>query len=130
MSDTLPSIGSPFIGYLGLELLALEAGVAEYAVDLRPELTNRVGLAHGGLLASLADSAAGTAVFNLLPADRVALTSDFNMTCFKSISEGRLYARANVVHRGRRFMRSEVEIRSDSDLLARVGVSFMVVERR
>ena len=45
----------PFVDLLGFELLRFERGEAEMAVDLRDELTNSWGVAHGGVTMTLLD---------------------------------------------------------------------------
>jgi uncharacterized protein (TIGR00369 family) len=45
----------PFVDLLGLQLLRFEAGEAEIALELREELTNSWGVAHGGVTMTLLD---------------------------------------------------------------------------
>ncbi len=45
----------PFVEHLGFELLRFEKGEAEIAVELRDELTNSWGVAHGGVTMTLLD---------------------------------------------------------------------------
>jgi len=45
----------PFVELLGFELLRFERGQAEIAVQLRDELTNSWGVAHGGVSMTLLD---------------------------------------------------------------------------
>ena len=45
----------PFVDLLGFELLRLDAGAAEIALDLREELTNSWGVVHGGVTMTLLD---------------------------------------------------------------------------
>ncbi len=47
----------PFVDLLGFELLRLEPGASEIAITVREELTNSLGVAHGGLLMTLMDIA-------------------------------------------------------------------------
>ena len=47
----------PFVDLLGFELLRLDPGVSEIAITVRDELTNSLGVAHGGLLMTLMDIA-------------------------------------------------------------------------
>jgi uncharacterized protein (TIGR00369 family) len=47
----------PFIEHLGFELLRVEPGLGEIAIEVRDELTNSWGVAHGGLLMTLMDIA-------------------------------------------------------------------------
>ena len=127
--STLEKFQSNFVNYVGIEVLSLDNGVARMSLSLREELLNSGGMAHGGVLATLADSAGGAAAFSLLPYEKMAVTTDFQITCLKSSSCESLNAVATVIHQGRRFMRSEVEITAGGSLLAKAGVSFMVIER-
>ena len=45
----------PFVELLGLELLRFDHGGAEIAIELRDELTNSWGVAHGGVTMTLLD---------------------------------------------------------------------------
>ncbi len=45
----------PFVELLGFELLRFEKGEAEIAVELREELTNSWGVAHGGVTMTVLD---------------------------------------------------------------------------
>lgn len=45
----------PFVEHLGFELLRFEKGEAEIAVEMRDELTNSWGVAHGGVTMTLLD---------------------------------------------------------------------------
>ncbi len=45
----------PFVELLGFELQRFEPGVAEIHLDLRDELTNSWGVAHGGVVMTLLD---------------------------------------------------------------------------
>jgi uncharacterized protein (TIGR00369 family) len=47
----------PFVDLLGFELVRLDPGVSEIAITVREELTNSLGVAHGGLLMTLMDIA-------------------------------------------------------------------------
>lgn len=47
----------PFARLLGLQLLRFEPSLAVLALDLRPELTNSWGVAHGGVTMTLLDVA-------------------------------------------------------------------------
>ena len=48
-------VSIPFVEHLGFELLRFEKGEAEIAVELRDELTNSWGVAHGGVTMTLLD---------------------------------------------------------------------------
>jgi acyl-CoA thioesterase len=120
---------SPFIDHCGIALESLHDGCCELRVTVADYLKNSGGILHGGALATLADSAAGAATWSLLPLDKMAVTTDFNLTCLRSVADGEVIATAELIHRGGRFMRAEVKIQSKQQLIATAGVSFMVVDR-
>jgi uncharacterized protein (TIGR00369 family) len=45
----------PFVEHLGFELVSFDAGQAQIAVELRDELSNSWGVAHGGVTMTLLD---------------------------------------------------------------------------
>jgi acyl-CoA thioesterase len=47
----------PFSQWLGIEIIDLDAGIAELQMTVRKEMTNGFDIAHGGITYSLADSA-------------------------------------------------------------------------
>lgn len=120
---------SPFMNHCGINIVSVEGGQAVLTMVLTDELKNSGSMIHGGAIATLADSAAGAASWSVVSEDKMAVTTDFNLSCLKSLFEGMMTAEATMVHVGKRFMRAEVSITADEDLLARAGVSFMVIDR-
>ncbi len=53
---------SPFHGWAGMSVLDARPGEVEIALDAEPHHRNLQGLLHGGMIATLADTAAGIAV--------------------------------------------------------------------
>lgn len=51
----------PFAGFLGLEIVAIDAGEATVKLPRRQELTNHVGSQHAGALFTAAETASGAA---------------------------------------------------------------------
>ena len=52
----------PFSQWLGIEILECEIGKCKLGMNVRPEMLNSMGKAHGGITYSLADTAFGFAV--------------------------------------------------------------------
>ena len=123
------TLHSPFTDYCGIDILSMEDGVAQLRVELHAQLLNSAGMAHGGVLATLADSAGGAAAYSVVAEGKMAVTTDFNLTCLKSTFSGVIEATGTIVHRGRRFMRADVSLTADDRLIAKAGVSFMMIDR-
>jgi len=92
----------PFVEHLGFELLALPPGGSELGIDLRAELTNAWGVAHGGLLMTMLDIAMAHAARSPLHegGEEQASVATIEMkTAFMRPAEGRLLARGRRLHR-------------------------------
>lgn len=62
--DSSDSI-SPLMRWLNPTLLTAEAGKLEFSYVIRKEMTNPMGILHGGTTAAIIDDAVGAAVFSL-----------------------------------------------------------------
>jgi uncharacterized protein (TIGR00369 family) len=91
----------PFMDHLGARLTALSPGFCEITVDYRRELTQQHGFVHGGVLASIADSAAGYAAFSLMPADASILTVEYKLNILRPGQGEAMIARGRVLKPGR-----------------------------
>ncbi len=72
---------------VGAEMSALKPGYCELVTTKRHDLTQQHGFFHGGLVVSLADSAAGYAAYSLFPENSTVLTVDLK-TNFLNPSDG------------------------------------------
>lgn len=92
----------PFAVMLGFELLRYEGGEAEIGVDLRPDMLNAFGIAHGGLTMTLLDVTLAHAARSPgqpgLEPGTGAVTIEMK-TSFLRPGEGRLIGRGRVLHR-------------------------------
>lgn len=87
--------------HLDAELTALDSGACEIRVRHRAELTQQHGYFHGGVTASIADSASGYAAYTMMPADSSVLAVEYKIN-FVAPAEGELLiARGRVLRSGR-----------------------------
>jgi uncharacterized protein (TIGR00369 family) len=106
----------PFSRLLGAELLHLsDRGDAELALDLRAELLQQHGFAHGGVVSYLADNAltyAGGAALAV-----PVVTSEFKINYVRPALGDRLVvrARAEAVSRSQAVCRCDVYVQRDGD---------------
>jgi uncharacterized protein (TIGR00369 family) len=94
----------PFNRYLGMELVALEQGLARMELPYRPEFIGdpfRPAL-HGGVVSALLDTCGGAAAFSVVGlGDRVS-TVDLRVDYLRPGREERLVAEGRVVRAGNR----------------------------
>ncbi len=90
-----------FMALLGAELTRIAPGFCEIGCKVRRELTQQHHFVHGGVLASLADSAAGYAAFSLMPPDSAPLTVEYKLNILRPGDGDMLFARGRVLKPGR-----------------------------
>jgi uncharacterized protein (TIGR00369 family) len=92
----------PIAALMGLELDEISAGRVVFTVIPGEHHYNPIGVAHGGLAATLLDSAMGCAVHSLLPHGRFYTTLEIKINFVRALKRetGRVRAVAQVVHLG------------------------------
>jgi uncharacterized protein (TIGR00369 family) len=110
---------SPMAALLKIEIVEVEEGRAVLSALPAAEHTNGIGIVHGGLAATLLDTALGCAVNSLLPAGRVFTTLEMKVNFTRPIRDdmGPLRCEARVVHAGRRTATAEGRVVDDSGKL-------------
>jgi uncharacterized protein (TIGR00369 family) len=119
--------------WMDFTLEAVERGKVTFAMVPREELYNMIGSVHGGIITTLMDTALGSAVQSVLPAGRVATTMDLHTRFHRpvTVAVGRVFARAHVVHAGRRTATSQAEIVDGEGRVYATGTStLMILEDR
>ena len=117
---------SPALGWLGasLEEVALDRAVVK--LPYREEITNGSGTVHGGILATLADTAIAFALSTNFDGKMGFATSDLTIH-FLRRARGDVWARARIVKKGERVNVGEVEIVDGRGVeVARVLASFLL----
>jgi uncharacterized protein (TIGR00369 family) len=99
----------PFARLLGFELETVEEGNVTFAMVPAECHYNPFGVMHGGVAASLFDSALGCAVQSLLPAGTTAPTMELHINYIRpvTISTGRIRCTGHVIHLGKRSATAE-----------------------
>lgn len=117
---------SPALAWLqaSLEEIALDYSVLK--LPYREELSNGSGTVHGGVLATLADTAVAFALATNFDGKMGFATSDLTIH-FLRRARGDVWARARIVKKGRRVNVGDVEIAdAEGRPLARVIASFLL----
>jgi uncharacterized protein (TIGR00369 family) len=95
---------------MGTRVLSAEPGEVRLALDRRPELLQFGGYFHGGVIAGLADHAAGGAVSTALPPGRIAVTIDLHVNFLAPADGDSIVAKARAVQVGSTVCVANVEV--------------------
>ena len=104
----------------GMRIVAAEPGKVALALAKRPELTQFFGHFHGGVIAGLADQAAGAAVSTALPEGRIAVTVEIKINFLGPADGEQIIARAEAMQVGGTIGVAKVEVISQDKAGERV----------
>jgi len=91
---------SPYYLHLGMALVSYDEGMAVLEMPFQKCHANLYGIAHGGAIASVADSACGLALASRLEPGQTAVTVDLRVNYIAPFTGDVLVARGEVVHKG------------------------------
>jgi uncharacterized protein (TIGR00369 family) len=106
----------PFFKLMGIELVDIEPGRAVLAATWRDDLCQPAGIMHGGVLASLVDTAIAQAI--LLTPQHLAIraqgggmvTIDLRLKYLRPVSAGRVLCEARTVRVGRQIVHATATV--------------------
>ncbi|HMW37760.1 MAG: hotdog fold thioesterase [Saprospiraceae bacterium] len=99
-----------FSQWLGIENLVTETGYCKLKMQVRPEMLNGFGVAHGGIVYSLADSAFA---FCCNSYNRISLSIETSITHTKAIHKNDvLYAEAKLITQSNKIGTYEVIVQN------------------
>ena len=134
--ETLPSDvlirvlnASPAYRHIGMKVVLAEEGASRIEMEVREELKNLYGTVHGGLLATLMDSACGVALGSLLQAGETLVTLDLRINYLSPVKSGTVIAEGKVVHKGRQTGVAEATLKDESGRLTAKGMSTHFVRK-
>lgn len=108
---------APICGTLGFRLVEVDDGLAVFEGEPGEHLFNPMGTVHGGFMATLLDSALGTAVLTALPAGRAYTTVQLGVHLVRPVTAtgGTLRCSGRAVHVGRTTATAEARITGAAD---------------
>ncbi len=118
---------NPFVKLLEMKIISMGNGTANLSMPvILGKHTNMHQIAHGGAIASLADTAMGISCGTL---NQKVVTVDMNINLMRGAKPGgMIYAHATVIHHGKSTLVVEAEVVNDEDkLLAKSRGTFFVV---
>jgi uncharacterized protein (TIGR00369 family) len=120
----------PIAELIGFDLVEVEEGRAVFALDPAQRHYNPLGTVHGGIAATLLDSAMGCAVHTTVPEDAGYTTLELKVNYVRPITEstGGIVATGSVLHRGRTVATAEGRLEDeDGRLLAHATCTCLIM---
>ena len=113
----------PFAKLLGIEVESMEPGHAVLSMQIRDDLKRNGGIAHGGAVATLIDSAMAFAIIPILAENEQSVTVDLTIHYLRPLSEGSARASARVVRAGKKVITVSAELFDSQEKLAATAIS-------
>jgi uncharacterized protein (TIGR00369 family) len=121
--------GSEFYRWAGVELIDASPGQVEIALEAGPQHLNLQGLVHGGILATLADTAMGLAVRTVLQPSRRHVTVQLGVEFLSPGRPGTIVARGRSVKIGSQLGFAEADVMDPAGRLLAKAQSTLSVTR-
>lgn len=125
---------APFVAHLGLVLDGLGPGWCEARLDLQPWHLQQTGVAHAGVIATLADHCAGAAATTQLAAGEFVVTAEFKVNLLRPARGERLHCRAEVLKPGQALSVVEAVVFAEHgdkrQMVAKLNATMAVVRPR
>jgi uncharacterized protein (TIGR00369 family) len=122
----------PFVKLLGMELAEVGDGHVVFTLVPREELYNGIGLVHGGVAATLMDSAIGCAIATRNKPGEFAVTLDLQVRYFRPITEesGVVRCEGSVINISRNYATGEARILDNAGKLYGHATSTYAIRRK
>jgi uncharacterized protein (TIGR00369 family) len=101
---------NPATSLLGFEAVSVTPGVAVLQMDVQTRHRQLHGVVHGGILASLADTASAIAAYTTVSDGTAIATVELTINYLEAVPSGRVKAEARVLRSGRNFVVTECEL--------------------
>lgn len=117
-----------FWEHLGLRAVDVAEERTIIALDAKPEHLNGMDIVHGGVLASMLDSAMGLAVMRAYPGRRI-VTTNLNVHFVAPMKTGTLTAVAEIAHKSRTTITVQASVTDAAGKLGTIGTgSFRLLD--
>jgi uncharacterized protein (TIGR00369 family) len=120
-----------YIGTLLQMVRKLDKTTCELTIPINPLTMNNLGIVHGGITATVIDSAMGALAGSLVPPGYATVTTQLNIHFIAPGLGDYLYCKAKVEHKGTKtIVLSATVVTSDGKKIAKSTGSFFIIERQ
>ena len=117
---------APYPALIGMTIEALDFDSCRIDLTLRHDHLQPFGIVHGGVLATLIDTATFWAAFMRLPEDAGLVNVDLKLNYLKAVSRGHLRAHGQCLRAGRQISYTVASVFDDANELVAHGTSTMM----
>jgi uncharacterized protein (TIGR00369 family) len=117
----------PFYRFMGIRITKLGQGRSEIRMKVGRELTQQAGFAHGGISASLIDSAVGIAACTMIEPGSAITTIDLQVNFLAPAKPGTLTARGRIIHKGKRTAVGDCLVADETGKLVSKGTATYLI---
>jgi len=104
--------------YLGLRTVDVGEGTMTAQLDVRDELLNPFGVAHGGVVSALVDHVLGAVLYPVIPRGSWAATTEFKVNLLAPVRSGTVSARSEVIALTQRTAVVRIDVTCGDQLVA------------
>ncbi|MEO8648703.1 MAG: PaaI family thioesterase [Acidobacteriota bacterium] len=113
----------PFSKLIGMRLIDVRYGEAVIGIEMRDELRQPGGVLHGGVTATLIDTAMAFAALSMLEPGERTTTVDLTVHYLRPLVSGHFVCTAKTVRAGKRIFTMSAEVVSDEKKLIATALS-------
>ncbi len=118
---------SPYPSHMRMTLDHIEMDRADVVIELAECHLQPYGIVHGGVVATIIDTATFWAAFLRLPEEVGLVNVDLKLNYLQSVIAGRLLARGTCIRSGRSICYSEASVYDEEEHLIAHGTSTLMV---
>ena len=123
-----------FMHFINAKLTKVDPGYCEIDLPFSENLTQQHGFFHAGIVASIADNAAGYAAYSLMESSSSVLTVEYKINLVSPARGERLTGKAKVIKHGKTLTICQAEVyavgKNDEKLCAVAQVTLMELKNR
>ena len=117
-----------FLNLLGIQLDYMEKGKVIMSAENKKEFSQAINYMHGGMVATLLDTAGAYAALTLVSEKDYIVTSDLKINYIRPVIAKKVFAVGKVINKGKTIIVVEADLKDENDkILAKMMGSMFVV---
>ena len=118
---------SPYPSHMSMRLAAIDIDMAKIVLDTGPQHLQPYGIVHGGVFATLIDTATFWAGFLRIPEDAGLVNIDLKLNYLKPVTDQKLRAEGLVLRPGKTVSYAEAKVYDETGDLVAHGTSSLMI---